>query len=94
MCTRVEIVHRHPFAVNRLRSVAGYLSAAPRFLVGIHSPEMRSLVQRVVYESRPDVIVAHSVVVASYALDLPLQVRPPRGLVLDVDNVLAGMARD
>jgi len=88
LCHQVITLPRQPFSAGRLKTLLGLFSPLPSAVVGMHSPEMATLVKTTAQEWQPDVVVALTFVTAPYAAQLQAL------KVLDIDNYMARMLHD
>lgn len=70
-CADVQVVPFHDFQPRRAKAILAYASPLPRFISDTHSTEMEQAVARAAERGRPDLVVASTVTMASYALALP-----------------------
>lgn len=65
-CADVQVVAGREFQPRSLRSLAGYLSPSPRWLVDVHSPEMAEMVARALAQQPFDVVVGAEIKMLPY----------------------------
>jgi glycosyltransferase involved in cell wall biosynthesis len=69
-CAAVQIVAGREFHPGSWRSLAGFLSPSPRWLVDVHSPEMAALVAATLAQKPFDVVVGSQIKMLPYLRDI------------------------
>jgi glycosyltransferase involved in cell wall biosynthesis len=85
-CAFVEVLPREPFAQDRIRAIAGWLSPQPRAVYAGYAPDFSERVRMLSTQWKPDLVVALTFTTAPYAVQV---MGIPR--VLDVDILVGRM---